>query len=1097
MGKSDYSINQDGGFVIENYNRSKPFASFLPAIAGLNGKPMWLYYVNRGQCVSTFGVNNKNNSIMEFEPANKAYRQTSMQGFRTFLRIKDQKSGKPVFYEPFQDPSRCKEEFDVVQKMQITSHDLRLEEENRTLGLEFRVMFCTLPGENFASLIRSVEITNRSGKDLDIEMLDGMPVILPYYLENSDLKEMSNLRQAWMRVEHAESFPFYCIKALPCDTPETIPVGGGNFYVPFGFKGEEPQFFKTVIEPSEVFGGVTDLSYPVNFAEGFEFPAKQPDMGFTPCAFCYKRSTVAANMADVTYSLIGNICKYEKLEQFVGKKLRQDYLNRKIDENRLLIKRLQSPAFTVSSSKAFNLYCGQTFLDNILRGGCPVRMGGGKHCFYVYSRKHGDLEREYNFFQVDSTYYSQGNSNFRDVNQNRRNDVFFYPYTKAVNIRTFFDLIQLDGFNPLVLKGSRFLLRETAFAQSCVNSFFTKENGAKVLQFLKNPFTPGSFLDFAEQNGIETVRESISDFLDRILTVCDKEDLADFSDGYWVDHWTYNTDLLEQFIEMYPDGVSDLFFGNACFSFCDSDEIVAPRNEKYVLTDSGIRQFHAVKRSSEKHKMICGRTQYPFRVRTECGKGGIYYCTLATKILVLLINKIASLDSEGVGVEMESDKPGWCDALNGLPGLLGSSINESAETGRLAADFLKVLDDFAPDDQVILLPEEAACFYARIKELFEKSVGDYEYWDCSCSAKERYREKIVYGVTGKEAAVTAGNLKWFLREVIEKINRGISKATDPQTGISATYFINEVTKYEILHNKDGAAAKNSDGLPCVRALAFKQRPLPLFLEGPVHVLRMKKNKQLACSLYRSIRKTGLYDAALDMYKICGNLTNETTEIGRQNVFPRGWLENESVFLHMEYKYFLELLRCGAYEEFFHCMKTAFIPYLNPQTYGRSILENSSFLVSSVYPDKKLHGNGFVSRLTGASAEFLNMWRIMTIGQSPFFLNEKGKLCLKLDPVLPGWLFLKGEDKTEYFPAAKPVPMIFPANTFSFQLLGKTLAVYYNESRKNTFGEGGVKVLRTELRRSGAATNIEGCVIPAPYAQKIRRGDYDRINIYLG
>lgn len=1096
MEKASYSINQDDGFVIENYNRAKPFASFLPAIAGLNGKPMWLYYVNRGQCVSTFGVNNKDNAIMEFEPANKAYRLTSLQGFRTFLRIMDQKSGKTVFYEPFQDFSRGQAQFDSVQKMLITSHDLRLEEENRTLGLTFRVMFCTLPGENFASLIRRMEITNRSGKDLEIEMLDGMPVILPYYLENSDLKEMSNLRQAWMRVEHADRFPFYCIKALPYDTPETISVDGGNFYVPFGFKGDKPQLCRTVVEPSAVFGNVTDLSYPANFADGFEFPAKQPDMGFTPCAFCYKRSAVAEGATDVTYSLIGNICKYEKLEQFVEKKLTKDYLNRKIDENKLLIKRLQSPAFTVSSSKAFNLYCGQTFLDNILRGGCPVRMGGGKHSFYVYSRKHGDLEREYNFFQVDSTYYSQGNSNFRDVNQNRRNDVFFYPYTEAVNIRTFFDLIQLDGFNPLVLKGSRFLLQETAFAQSCISSFFSKENGAKILQFLKNPFTPGSFLNFTEQNGIETIRESISDFLDQILTVCDKEDQADFSDGYWVDHWTYNIDLLEQFIAMYPDGVSDLFFGSACFSFYDSDAIVVPRNKKYVLTDSGVRQFHAVKKSSEKQKMICGRTQYPFRVRTECGEGGIYYCTLATKILVLLINKIASLDPEGVGVEMESDKPGWCDALNGLPGIIGSSINESAETGRLAADFLKVLNDFAPEDQAVLLPEEAACFYAQIKELFGEPIGDYEYWDRSCGAKERYREKIIYGVTGKETTVTASNLKWFLREVIGKVNRGILKATDPQTDVSATYFINEVTKHEILRDKNGAAVKNSDGLPYVRALAFKQRPLPLFLEGPVHVLRMEKNKQLASSMYQSIQKTDLYDSELDMYKICGNVTNETTEIGRQNIFPRGWLENESVFLHMEYKYFLELLRCGAYEEFFHCMKAAFIPFLNPESYGRSILENSSFLVSSVYPDKKLHGNGFVSRLTGASAEFLNMWRIMTIGQNPFFLNEKEKLCLKLEPILPGWLFLK-EEQTEHFIGAKLEPMTFPANTFSFRLLGKTLAVYYNESRKNTFGEGGVKVLRTELRRSGAATNIEGCMIPDPYAQKIRRGDYDRINIYLG
>ena len=37
---------------------------------------------------------------------------------------------------------------------------------------------------------------------------------------------------------------------------------------------------------------------------------------------------------------------------------------------------------------------------------------------------------------------------------------------------------------------------------------------------------------------------------------------------------------------------------------------------------------------------------------------------------------------------MEADRPGWCDALNGLPGLFGSSVNETIELKRLA-DFTR------------------------------------------------------------------------------------------------------------------------------------------------------------------------------------------------------------------------------------------------------------------------------------------------------------------------------------------------------------------------------------------------------------------------
>lgn len=1096
METKNYYIGENDEFVIENYNRAKPFASFLPAIAGLHGKPMWLYYVNRGQCVSTFGVNNKDNAIMEFEPANKAYRMTSLQGFRTFLRIGDPASGRAAFCEPFQDGPRGEAQDDVVQRMRITSHDLKIEEENRTLGLKIDVMYCTMPGESFGGLIRRLRVANLTGRDLTVEMLDGMPVMLPYYLENSDLKEMSNLRQAWMRVEHADKIPFYRIKALPYDTPETVQIEGGNFFAQFGFQNGKPEIYKTVIEPSAIFGCETDFSYPVNFTDGFTVPAAQPDMGFTPCALGHHRAAVGPGKTDVTYTLVGNIGEYGRLERYVEKTLTQEYLESKIEENRLLIEKLKEPVFTVSSSKAFDLYCGQTFLDNVLRGGYPVRLGGG-HCFYVFSRKHGDLEREYNFFQVDSTYYSQGNSNFRDVDQNRRNDVFFFPFTEDANIKTFFDLIQLDGFNPLVLKGSRFLLREAAPARDCVKAFFGAEDREEVLKILQKPFTPGSLLGELERRGIAPEKGGMDDFLDRIFSMCDQEELADFSDGYWVDHWTYNTDLLEQFIEMYPDRVSDLFFSGKRFSFYDSDRVVLPREEKYVLTDAGVRRFHSVAQSAEKHKMIAQRGSLPFKVRTGCGTGGIYACPLATKIVVLLVNKIASLDPEGVGVEMEADKPGWCDALNGLPGILGSSINESCETGRLASVFLDVLERFAPEHAAVPLPEEAARFYSEIEELLRGPAGDYEYWDRSNSVKEEYRRKIMFGVTGKETAVKADDLKQFLSAVVEKVDRGVRKAADPKTGVYATYFINEVTKYEILRGADGAERKDAGGLPRVRALAFRQRPLPLFLEGPVHVLRMAKDARLARGMHRAIRKTELYDPALDMYKICGNIMNETGEIGRQNIFPRGWLENEAIFLHMEYKYFLELLRCGAYEEFFRCAKTALVPFLDPEVYGRSILENSSFLASSVYPNEKLRGGGFVSRLTGASAEFLSMWRIVTVGRAPFFLDENGRLSMRLEPVLPGLLFLEHEKQCRVPAGGTPVCMTFPANTFACRLFGKTLAVYHNESRRDTFGKEGVKVLRAELCGSGDAVQIEGNVIPAPYAQKVRAGGFDRIDVLLG
>ena len=92
-----YYLNKQGEFVIQNYNYAKPFANFFPGIAGKYGIPMWVFYVNRGQCISSFGTKDKDHAILEFFPANKSWQLVSNHGFRTFIKIKNGKS-EPVYY---------------------------------------------------------------------------------------------------------------------------------------------------------------------------------------------------------------------------------------------------------------------------------------------------------------------------------------------------------------------------------------------------------------------------------------------------------------------------------------------------------------------------------------------------------------------------------------------------------------------------------------------------------------------------------------------------------------------------------------------------------------------------------------------------------------------------------------------------------------------------------------------------------------------------------------------------------------------------------------------------------------------------------------
>jgi hypothetical protein len=270
------------------------------------------------------------------------------------------------------------------------------------------------------------------------------------------------------------------------------------------------------------------------------------------------------------------------------------------------------------------------------------------------------------------------------------------------------------------------------------------------------------------------------------------------------------------------------------------------------------------------------------------------------------------------------------------------------------------------------------------------------------------------------------------------------------------YFINEVKDF----------IKTPDGN--IFPTKFQQKKVPFFLEGQMHAMRLAENTADAVALYKATKNSRLFDKKLKMYKVTSPLSDMPEEIGRCRAFTPGWLENESIWLHMEYKYILELLEQGLYKEFYTDFKNVLIPFQEPKVYGRSILENSSFLVSSAFPYKELHGNGFVARLSGSTAEFIHMWLLMNLGKKPFFLDRENRLNLKFSPGLAGWLFTKKE------------------KTYSFILLGKISVKYHNPKRKDTFGTDAAKVRKIAfLDMDNKLIQIQSDTIPAPYAEQIR------------
>jgi hypothetical protein len=351
------------------------------------------------------------------------------------------------------------------------------------------------------------------------------------------------------------------------------------------------------------------------------------------------------------------------------------------------------------------------------------------------------------------------------------------------------------------------------------------------------------------------------------------------------------------------------------------------------------------------------------------------------------------------------------------------------------------------------------------------------------------------GLSGKKKSVATETLSAFLKRARRKCTEGIAKALDPSTGLYATYFYYRATEFEELKNDTGAAVLRG-GYPVVRVRTMERVGLPCFLEGQVRVMKIlpdthKKN------LYDSVRASELFDPKLKMYKLNGSLAQVDPLVGRAPIFPPGWLENESVWMHMEYKYLLEILKAGLHEQFFSDIKSALVPFMDPAVYGRSPLEHSSFIVSSAHPDSSIHGRGYYARLSGATAEWISMYLIIAGISAPFFVDTAGALCFRLSPVLPEWLFTRERSSVPLHTDKGVEEIQVPENAFCCRFLNTCTIFYHNPGRKDTFGNYAASVVSIEFTRAdGSIALVDGNGVSGVLAREVREGNVVKINAVL-
>lgn len=1070
----NYSFEKEE-FIIEQFDQAKPFSSFLPGLAGLKGIPMWTFYANRGQAVCSFGIRDKNSPIMEFSPANIMYQSVSMKGFRTFVKLE----GADTIYEPFQNayPDSA-----ARRTMRILANEIGIEEINEAKGLRTKVTYFHIPNDDYAALVRKVEITNITGEALRLEVLDGLPEILPYGVENAGYKEIGNLLRSWMEVDNLENgIPYYRNRSSTHDEAEISEVRSGHFYLSFDEQGSR---IKPFADFELVFGSNTSLGYPEGFAgTPLAELAGRPQYctNKVPCGFTGVTAELAPGESKQIYTLIGHFDSVERLNEKADSISSSAYIEQKQIEARELTENLTADIATKTSMPLFDAYSRQSYLDNFLRGGYPFIFENGKEGFviHLYSRKHGDPERDYNFFSLAPEYYSQGNGNFRDANQNRRSDIYFNPRVGTFNIKTFFSLMQADGYNPLGVEGTSFRVPESRAGELTDWLKGAVADHREELQRLcLGKFTPGKLISYIAANNV-TLNLGEEQFLTGVFSLAEQGIEAAFGEGYWSDHWTYNMDLVDSYLDIFPDRKDGLLYGETDYTYFDSPARVLPRSEKYVLNGEHVRQYGSLVHDEEKMQRFGVTAKSTNWLKTGHGNGEVYRTNLFVKLLSLSLVKFATLDPYGMGVEMEGNKPGWNDAMNGLPGLFGSGMSETFELKRIVKFVLEEALDSGTRE--VLVPEEIADLLHEVNGLLSRHLAGeldtFEYWDQSASAREGYRERIRFGISGAEQTVQLSTLVSIYKNMLRKIDAGITEAISLGGGLTPTYFAFEAVEYEPVLDEQGNAIISGYGLPKAKVKKFAARPLPHFLEGPARWMKTLENPEEAKEAYENIRRSDLFDQKLQMYKTSVSLNEESHEIGRIRAFTPGWLERESVFLHMSYKYLLALLKTGLKEQFFAEIQTSLIPFLDPAVYGRSTLENSSFIASSVNPDPEVHGRGFVARLSGSTAEFIGMWITMMAGKHVFRVQE-GELQLHLNPSLPGWLFdAQGQ--------------------VSFKFLGSTEVTYHNPEKRDTFGPQAATISSITVHKNdGTTLRVDGSVIAGRLAEDIRSGNVKKLEIEL-
>lgn len=249
---------------------------------------------------------------------------------------------------------------------------------------------------------------------------------------NELLKSMGRTLEAWMGVyspyNDTLQMPYYRLSAQPSDTASVKMQEAGHWCLSVfetSNDDSEPILLPIVFDPERVFGGDTTFIRPLHLYENSisDIVRRQQQYGLakTASAFAAVENAILAPGDSLTITTYyGKADHVTDVPVVARRVLESGFAQFKEARSREVVHQITGSVETHTAIPLFDGHVQQMFLDNSLRGGIPALLGevddeakmrstdedGRLKSFHVFSRRHGDLERDYNNFKIEPTFFS-------------------------------------------------------------------------------------------------------------------------------------------------------------------------------------------------------------------------------------------------------------------------------------------------------------------------------------------------------------------------------------------------------------------------------------------------------------------------------------------------------------------------------------------------------------------------------------------------------------------------------------------------------------------------------------------------------------------